>query len=106
MGKKHRKKNKSKIKCTAGMPKVSICTPTYNRRRFIPFLIQCYEGQTYPRSLMEWIVVDDGDDPVGDLFTDIPGVKYFYQKEKMKLGRKRNYMHEKNYRRYYYIYGR
>ena len=43
MGKKHRKKNKSKIKCTVGMPKVSICTPTYNRRRFIPFLIQCYE---------------------------------------------------------------
>jgi len=77
------------------MPKVSICTPTYNRRRFIPFLIQCYEGQTYPRSLMEWIVVDDGDDPVGDLFADVSGVKYFYQKEKMKLGKKRNYMHEK-----------
>ena len=40
-------------------------------------------------------VVDDGSDPVGDLFKDIANVKYFYQKEKMKLGRKRNYMHEK-----------
>ena len=26
---------------------------------------------------MEWIVVDDGTDPVGDLFKDIEGVKYF-----------------------------
>jgi glycosyltransferase involved in cell wall biosynthesis len=78
------------------MPKVSICTPTYNRRRFIPFLIKCYEQQTYPKSLIEWIVVDDGTDCVRDLFQDVPGVKYFYQEEKMKLGRKRNYMHEKS----------
>ena len=93
MGKKKRKK-KQEI-CTAGMPRVSVCTPTYNRRRFIPFLIKCYKSQTYPASLMEWIVVDDGTDPVGDLFKDVEGVKYFYQEEKMKLGKKRNYMHKK-----------
>jgi len=92
MGKKNRKK---KVICTSGMPTVSICTPTYNRRKFIPFLIKCYLQQTYPHSLIEWIVVDDGTDSVGDLFKDIPGVKYFFQEEKMKLGRKRNYMHEK-----------
>ncbi|MDA9630015.1 glycosyltransferase, partial [bacterium] len=92
MGKKNRKKKQI---CTNGMPTVSICTPTYNRRKFIPFLIKCYLQQTYPQSLIEWIVVDDGPDPVGDLFADVPGVKYFFQKEKMKLGRKRNYMHEK-----------
>lgn len=92
MGKKNRKKKQI---CTNGMPTVSICTPTYNRRKFIPFLIKCYLQQTYPQSLIEWIVVDDGTDPVGDLFVDVPGVKYFFQKEKMKLGRKRNYMHEK-----------
>ena len=77
------------------MPKVSICTPTYNRRRFIPFLIKCFEAQTYPKDCVEWIVVDDGTDPVGDLFQGVEGVKYFYQEEKMKLGRKRNFMHEK-----------
>ena len=93
MGKKN-KKNK-KLISTVGWPKVSVCTPTYNRRTFIPFLIKCYQQQNYPKELLEWIVVDDGDDPVGDLFEGVETVKYFYQKKKMKLGRKRNYMHEK-----------
>ena len=92
MGKKRRKKNKVSAQ---GKPSVSICTPTYNRRKFIPAIIKCYLAQTYPSKLIEWIVVDDGTDPVGDLFEGVEGVKYFYQEEKMKLGRKRNYMHEK-----------
>ncbi len=92
MGKK--KRGKKKVS-SGGKPFVSVCTPTYNRRNFIPFLIKCFLQQTYPQELMEWIVVDDGTEPVGDLFKDISNVRYFYQKEKMKLGRKRNYMHEK-----------
>jgi glycosyltransferase involved in cell wall biosynthesis len=28
---------------------VSVITPTYNRRRFIPYLIQCYDAQTYKK---------------------------------------------------------
>jgi len=91
MGKKRKKKKVSAM----GKPFVSICTPTYNRRQFIPALIENFKNQTYPMELMEWIVVDDGTDPVGDLFKDVPNVKYFFQEEKMKLGRKRNYMHEK-----------
>jgi len=58
-------------------------------------LIKNFTNQTYPSELIEWIVVDDGTDPVGDLFEGVPNVKYFYQEKKMKLGRKRNYMHEK-----------
>lgn len=92
MGKKQRKKKKVSPN---GKPFVSICTPTYNRRKFIPQLIECYKQQNYPRELMEWIVVDDGDDSVEDLFKDIPGIKYFRINQKMKLGRKRNFMHEK-----------
>jgi len=87
MGKKNRKKKKVSAN---GKPFVSVCTPTYNRRSFIPMLIKNFLAQTYPMELIEWIVVDDGSDPVGDLFKDIANVKYFYQKEKMKLGRKRN----------------
>tara|TARA_B110000046_G_C13014807_1_gene408186 strand:+ start:2748 stop:3488 length:741 start_codon:yes stop_codon:yes gene_type:complete len=89
------KKNRDKKISANGKPFVSICTPTYNRRSFIPLLIKNFLAQDYPRELIEWIVIDDGDDPVGDLFKDVPMVKYFYQAEKMKLGRKRNYMHEK-----------
>jgi hypothetical protein len=75
-------------------PFVSVCTPTYNRRKFIPMLIKCFLAQDYPRDRMEWIVVDDGPDPVGDLFEGVPCVKYIRVEEKMKLGRKRNFMHE------------
>jgi glycosyltransferase involved in cell wall biosynthesis len=92
MGKKNKKNKKVS---SAGKPFVSICTPTYNRNEFIPKLIENFKKQTYPQDLMEWIVVDDGEVPVGPLFEGMDNVKYFYQKEKMKLGRKRNYMHEK-----------
>ena len=44
---------------------------------------------------MEWIVIDDGEDNVADLFKDVECVKFFRYEEKMKLGRKRNLMHEK-----------
>ena len=31
---------------------------------------------------MEWIVIDDGEDSVEDLFKDVPTVKYFRVEEK------------------------
>ena len=80
MGKKKRKK---KTVSANGKPFVSVCTPTYNRRSFIPMLIKNFTNQTYPSELIEWIVVDDGTDPVGDLFEGVPNVKYFYQVKKM-----------------------
>ena len=45
---------------------------------------------------MEWIVIDDGEDCVRDLFEGVECVKYIRVEEKMKLGRKRNFMHEKS----------
>ena len=93
MGKKRRKKKEVSAN---GKPFVSICTPTYNRRQFIPSLIKCYESQTYPAQLIEWIVIDDGEDSVKDLFENVKGVKYYRYEEKLKLGRKRNLMHEKS----------
>jgi glycosyltransferase involved in cell wall biosynthesis len=88
------KKNKTKTS-TDVLPFVSICTPTFNRRPFIPFIIKCFEHQTYPKDRIEWIIIDDGTDPIGDLVKDIPQVKYYYYEEKMLLGKKRNVMHEK-----------
>lgn len=77
------------------LPFVSICTPTFNRRPFIPFLKKCFEHQTYPKDRIEWIIIDDGTDPIEDLVKDIEQVKYFYYEEKMLLGKKRNLMHRK-----------
>lgn len=75
-------------------PLVSICTPTFNRRPFIPFIIQCFLNQDYPKNRLEWIIIDDGTDKIEDLVCNIPQVKYFKFDEKMTLGRKRNIAHE------------
>lgn len=76
-------------------PKVSICTPTFNRRPFIPMMIECFNNQTYPKDKIEWIIIDDGTDKIQDLVEHIPQVKYYKYDEKMSLGKKRNLMHEK-----------
>ena len=76
-------------------PFVSVCTPTFNRRPFIPIMIKCFENQKYPKDKIEWIIIDDGDDKIEDLVSHIPQVKYFKYDEKMTLGKKRNLMHEK-----------
>jgi glycosyltransferase involved in cell wall biosynthesis len=76
-------------------PFVSICTPTFNRRPFIPIIIKCFENQNYPKDKMEWIIVDDGTDKLEDLVSHIPQVKYFKYEEKMSLGKKRNITNEK-----------
>ena len=74
--KKKKRKGKKKVVSAQGKPFVSVCTPTYNRRQFIPQLIKCFQNQNYPKQLMEWIVVDDGEDSVEDLFKDVECVKY------------------------------
>jgi glycosyltransferase involved in cell wall biosynthesis len=87
------KKNKMLLKT---FPLVSICTPTFNRRPFIPFMIKCFEHQTYPKDRIEWIIIDDGTDKIEDLVKNIVNVKYFKYDKKMTLGKKRNLMHEKS----------
>lgn len=77
-------------------PFVSVCTPTFNRRPFIPTMLDCFRNQDYPKDRMEWIIVDDGTDSVKDLIdnaTDIPQIKYVQPPKRMNLGEKRNYMH-------------
>ena len=77
-------------------PFVSVCTPTFNRRPFIHAMITCFNEQDYPHDRMEWIIIDDGTDPVEDLIASHPRVKYFKYDTKMTLGRKRNLLHEKS----------
>jgi len=79
-------------------PLVSIVTPTYNRRRFIPSLIKMVQQQTYPRDHIEWIIYDDGQEPIGDLIdaarADLPKTKYIFNEDKLTLGEKRNKLNE------------
>jgi glycosyltransferase involved in cell wall biosynthesis len=78
------------------LPFISVCTPTFNRRPFIETMIACFDSQDYPKDRMEWIIVDDGTDPVEDLVGGHPNVKYFRFEKKMSLGKKRNTMHDKS----------
>ena len=82
-------------------PFVSVLTPTYNRRRFLPSLIQCYKSQTYPTEFMEWIVLDDGTDCVKDVFDEaaktIPNLRYIRHEpvpDKLLIGAKRNILND------------
>lgn len=79
-------------------PFVSVVTPTYNRRRFIPHLIQMYEHQDYKKNRMEWIILDDGQDKVQDLFEAaakrIPNIRYISLDEKLTIGAKRNRLND------------
>ena len=59
------------------LPLVSVCTPTFNRRPFIPYTIKCMEQQDYPKDKIEWVIIDDGTDLIEDLVINIPYVKYF-----------------------------
>lgn len=94
MGKKSKSKNK-KTKISQ-KPFVSVCTPTFNRRPFIPNMIECFNNQTYPKDKIEWIIIDDGFDKIEDLVINHQNVKYFKYDKKMSLGKKRNLMHEKS----------
>ena len=102
--KKQEQKQKQKQKAQASSipgsltkkPTVSVCTPTFNRRPFIKYMIKCFQHQTYPLDDVEWIIIDDGTDKIGDLVCDIPQVRYFSYDEKKPLGEKRNIMHDKS----------
>lgn len=92
MGKKSKKPGGS----TDKFPFVSVCTPTFNRRPFIPALIECFLHQDYPKDRLEWIIIDDGTDKIEDMVSHIPQVKYFKYDEQMVLGKKRNISNEKS----------
>ena len=78
-------------------PFVSLCTPTYNRRKFISLAIRCVEMQDYPKDKMEWIIVNDGDEEIEDILNeaiktrDLPEIKYYRYDTKIEyIGEKRN----------------
>lgn len=88
---------KSKSRCNdVKLPFVSVCTPTFNRRPFVEMMIKCFDSQDYPKNKMEWIIIDDGSDPIEDMVKLHPSVKYFKYDDKMTLGKKRNIMHKKS----------
>jgi len=73
-------------------PFVSVICPTYNRRKFLPNLIQQFNYQTYPQECMELVIVDDSPETSEDIIPKQSNIFYHYLPEKMQLGKKRNYL--------------
>ena len=60
-------------------PLVSVCTPTFNRRPFIPTMFECFNNQTYPKDRIEWIIVDDGStDSTAEIVKKYSDSRIFY----------------------------
>jgi glycosyltransferase involved in cell wall biosynthesis len=78
------------------LPFVSCVTPTYERKLFLPHLLDIFRRQTYPTEKRELIILDDSKDSNQDLIDDFlkqypeVNIVYKYSSEKMKLGKKRN----------------
>jgi glycosyltransferase involved in cell wall biosynthesis len=61
-------------------------------------MVECYKSQTYPKDRMEWIVLDDGTEKIGDKFLaltkGLPNIRYISMDEKVLIGAKRNRLNE------------
>ena len=79
-------------------PKVSILTPSYNRRRFLQLITHNLLNIDYDKSKLEWCILDDGKEP---FFTPETleetrktlsplKINYKYETQKRDIGVKRN----------------
>jgi len=68
---------------------VSAICPTFNRRKYIPQAIACFQAQTYENK--ELVIVDDGSQSCSDLVPiDDARIRYFHLDGKHTTGEKRN----------------
>ena len=80
------------------LPNISILTPTYNRRKFLPLFLHNLKNQTYPHDKLEVCIDDDGTEPfikdneIETIKKHIYPIilKYVKRKDKRTIGEKRN----------------
>jgi GR25 family glycosyltransferase involved in LPS biosynthesis len=76
------------------LPKVSILTPTYNRRKFFIMVVDCFMNFIYPRNKLEWVILDDGEEDISDLLPKelvMNGtIKYIKENKRLNISQKRN----------------
>lgn len=83
------------------MENISILIPTYNRKKFIPFIIRNLKVQDYPHKNLQLVIYDDGDEPLIEDYTLFKEaikpikLKLIRKKNKCNIGEKRNELVEK-----------
>ena len=81
-------------------PVVSILTATYNRREFLPSLIEMVKAQTFNLKQCEWVILDDSPTSNRDLFEPLARLNtisvqyYHYDSGKLPIGQKRNMLND------------
>lgn len=74
------------------LPAVSILTPCYMRREFLPLIVSNIQCQRYPKEKLELVILQDGPE---DLFINQAELNKF----RAEIGIKLTYKYEKNIRR-------
>ena len=81
------------------LPKVSIITPTFRRRKIFSMALRNFDNFIYPKDKLEWVIVDDSlendevDETVRDLIPRDKRIKYIHLDngdEPMTIAMKRN----------------
>ena len=81
------------------LPKVSIITPTYNRRELFSLANRNFEEFNYPKNKLEWIIVDDSteENSIDDIVLRDKRIKLYQLRDpnskeitKMTIAQKRN----------------
>ena len=92
------------------LPNISILTPTFNRKKFLPLMIYNIYHFTYPKEKIEWNILESNDNSLKDyekLFNDKSEIidleeklgikiKYEYIENEMNIGQKRNWLSDKS----------
>lgn len=79
------------------LPFVSVVTPTWNRRHFLPYLLYMFQYQDYPADRRELVILDDSPDSSADLVEIIKKyavcpelIRYYHLPQRLAIGAKRN----------------
>jgi glycosyltransferase involved in cell wall biosynthesis len=83
------------------LPFISVVTPTWNRRAFLPYLLYMFQYQDYPADRRELVILDDSPESNADLIATLTRysphpelIRYYHQSERLTIGAKRNRVNE------------
>lgn len=72
------------------LPKVSIITPTYERKKLFYMAIRNFQEFNYPKDKLEWIILDDSKESMKDIIPRDKRIHYIHVKNRYNIPKKRN----------------
>lgn len=83
------------------LPFVSVVTPTWNRRAFLPYLLYMFQYQDYPADRRELVILDDSPESNAELIASLTRyaphpelIRYYHLGERLTIAAKRNRLNE------------